>query len=315
MIAATSGRGGFTRGFAAVLRTSTGQQAFVKTARLRDQDHLADWYAREVAVAAALPAGVRAARPRWTMTAAGHFVVCLDPIDGHIPGLPWQPAELTAALDAWAAAAAALREPPAELLAVGLPRLSDLLRADLSHWQWIAAGQAPMPPAPPLAAAHLRDLVALEALLPGYVDTTAVTHCDLRIDNVLIDRAGEAWLCDWTWLCHGAPVVRHGGPADHGVRQRTGRGRALHRPPDRGGRPGRRAGRVPRHDRRLRALPGGGPDVHVIPTPRPPPLDRRDGPDLAGPPPPLVTPPLPLPCPPPPARSRPATPSASPGPV
>lgn len=201
---AVTGHGGFTRGFAAVLRTATGERAFVKAARLVDQQHLADWYAREVAVAAALPAEVPAARPRWSMPAAGHLVVCLDAIDGHIPPLPWRPAELTATLDAWATAAAALREPPPALLALGLPRLAELLRGDLAWWQRIAAGQAPMPPAPPLAAARLRDLVALEAALPGYVDTPAVTHCDLRVDNVLIDPGGGAWLCDWNWLCLGA---------------------------------------------------------------------------------------------------------------
>jgi aminoglycoside phosphotransferase (APT) family kinase protein len=152
-----------------------------------------------------LPTAVPAARPRWTLTAGGHFAICLDAVDGHIPALPWRPAELTAVLDAWATAAAALRDPPADLVAIGLPRLSDLLRSDLSHWQWIAAGQAPMPPAPPTAAARLRELVALEAALPEYADTTALTHCDLRVDNVLIDSTGKAWLCDWNWLCAGAP--------------------------------------------------------------------------------------------------------------
>jgi aminoglycoside phosphotransferase (APT) family kinase protein len=202
---ATVSGGGFTRGFAATLRTVAGQRAFVKAARLADQRHLVDWYHREVAVTSALPAAVPAARPRWSLAAAGYYVICLDPIDGHIPTLPWRPAELTAALDAWARTAEALREPSAELLAVGLPRLADLLRADLSTWQWVAAGEEPMPPAPPAAAVHLRELVALEAALPAYADTTALTHCDLRVDNVIIDGSGAAWICDWNWLCVGAP--------------------------------------------------------------------------------------------------------------
>jgi aminoglycoside phosphotransferase (APT) family kinase protein len=202
--AATSGRGGFTRGFAAVLTTTTGERAFVKAARLDEQASVADWYAREIAIAAALPAGVNAARPRWTLTADGYLAICLAAIDGHIPALPWRPDELAATLDSWARAAEALRQPPAELLGLGLPRLAELLREDLSYWQWIAAGTAPMPPAPLTAAARLRELVALEAALPGYADATTVTHCDLRVDNVLIDPAGTAWLCDWNWLCVGA---------------------------------------------------------------------------------------------------------------
>ncbi|HEU5110531.1 MAG TPA: aminoglycoside phosphotransferase family protein, partial [Micromonosporaceae bacterium] len=139
---------GFTRGFAAVLGTATGERAFVKAADLRTLPHVADWYAREAAITARLPTAVPAARPRWTLRAGGWFAVCFDAVDGHVPKLPWREAELDAALDAWAVAAAALRDPPADLLAVGLPRLAGLLREDLSCWQEAAAGRAPMPPTP-----------------------------------------------------------------------------------------------------------------------------------------------------------------------
>jgi hypothetical protein len=200
---ATTAGGGFTRGFAAVLDTADGQRVFVKAASLATQRHLTDWYAREVAVTAALPAVVPAARPRWTLTAAGHYVICLEAIEGHMPGLPWQPAELDAALAAWAVAAEALREPPAELVAVGLPALADLIRSDLSWWREIAAGREAKPPVPPWVEKQLDDLVALESALPGYVSGNAATHCDLRLDNVLIDPTGAAHLCDWTWICFG----------------------------------------------------------------------------------------------------------------
>lgn len=195
--------GGFTRGFASVLDIADGQRVFVKAASLTDQRHLTDWYAREVAVTAALPAVVPAARPHWTLTAAGHYVICLDAIDGRMPALPWTPGALDAALAAWAVAAEALREPPDDLVAVGLPTLSDLARADLSWWREIASGREPMPAAPPWVEKELDELVALEAALPGYVESTSVTHCDLRLDNVLLDAGGAAWICDWNWICHG----------------------------------------------------------------------------------------------------------------
>jgi aminoglycoside phosphotransferase (APT) family kinase protein len=199
--AASSAGGGFTRAFTSVLRTAGGGEAFVKAARLPDQGYIADWYAREAAITAALPATVPAARPRWTLAAEGYFVLCLDPIDGRMPRLPWEPAELAAALDAWATAADALREPPAALLAIGPPRLADLLRADLSWWTEMAAGRAPLPLGAPEDRVH--ELAALEQALIGYADVPALMHCDLRLDNVLIDPAGRAWICDWNWLCHG----------------------------------------------------------------------------------------------------------------
>ncbi|HEX8630783.1 MAG TPA: phosphotransferase [Catenuloplanes sp.] len=201
--AATTAGGGFTRGFAAVLDLADGGRAFVKAADLGTQPELGDWYAREAAITAALPAAVPAARLRWTLTTAGYFVICLDAVDGRMPALPWRPTELDAVLAGWATAAAALRQPPAELTAVGLPRLPDVLRASLSWWAEIHAGREAFPPAPGYARDRLADLVALEAALPGYATDTGVMHCDLRLDNVLVDRHGAGWICDWNWPCHG----------------------------------------------------------------------------------------------------------------
>jgi hypothetical protein len=203
VVAARTAGAGFTRGFAAVLETADGDRAFVKAAPRAVP--LADFYAREAAVTAALPPVVPAARPRWTLTVADHFVLCLDPVDGRVPALPWAPGDLAAALHAWAVAAAALREPSTALLGVGLPHLPDLLRSDLSCWGEVAAGELAMPPVPPWASDRLRELVALEHALPRYAGGAAMMHGDLRLDNVLVDPAGTGWICDWTWPCLGAP--------------------------------------------------------------------------------------------------------------
>jgi hypothetical protein len=213
VIWATTAAGGFTRGFAAVLDTAAGDRVFVKAATLTDQRHLSDQYAREAAISAALPAGLRVARPRWTLTLAGYFVICLDAIDGRMPGLPWAPADLDATLAGYAEVAAALARPPAELVAPGLPALTEIARTDLTWWREISDGFEPVPSLPrPGSPGHLAasilsrrlpDLVELEGLLPEYAKADSVIHCDLRVDNVLIDQAGQAWLCDWNWVCHG----------------------------------------------------------------------------------------------------------------
>jgi hypothetical protein len=195
----TSAGGGFTRAFAAVVATASGERAFVKAAPVNEP--ISDWYAREAAITAALPMEVTAARPRWTFTEGGYFVLGLDAVDGHVPDLPWDPAELDAALRSWQTAAAALATPPMS----GLPPLAGLIRAELSRWTPIAAGQVPMPAAPAWAAGRLDELAALEQALPALAAGDGMVHGDLRIDNVLIDRTGVAWLCDWTWPCLGAP--------------------------------------------------------------------------------------------------------------
>ncbi|MGK5685006.1 phosphotransferase family protein [Actinoplanes sp. URMC 104] len=197
--------GGFTRAFAAVVTASTGASGFVKAAPL--QDPTADWYAREASITALLPPVVAAPRPLWTMVDSGWFVVCLEPVDGHVPGLPWSPPELDAALSAWSAAAEALAVPRRELLDVGVPPLADILVGEMSWWSLIAAGREPMPRTAhgTVAPARLAHLARLEQELPRLVAGDALMHGDLRIDNVMIDRRGAAHLCDWTWPCLGAP--------------------------------------------------------------------------------------------------------------
>jgi aminoglycoside phosphotransferase (APT) family kinase protein len=203
VIHAFSAGGGFTRGFAAVLDTAAGDRVFLKAASLLDQPDVCDWYAREAAVTAALPPAVAAPRSRWTLTDAGHFIICLDAVDGRMPALPWQPTELAATLEAYAVSAAALRDPPADLVALGLPGLPEIARADLSWWREIAEGREPLPAALPYARERLPHLLTLEAWLPHYAQDRGVIHCDLRPDNVILDRTGAAWICDWTWTCHG----------------------------------------------------------------------------------------------------------------
>ena len=198
---AVSAGGGFTRAFAAVLTTSAGDRVFVKAAQRSDPT--AGWYAREAAVTAALPPEVPAARPRWTLAEAGYFVLCLDAIDGAMPALPWTQEALDAVLRAWSMSAAALAEPTEQLIALGMPPLADLLRDDLSWWSRIAAGQMPMPAVSDRVAGHLTELAGLERALPALTAGSGMLHGDLRVDNVLLDREGTAWLCDWTWPCLG----------------------------------------------------------------------------------------------------------------
>lgn len=202
---ARSAGGGFTRAFAAVLSTADGLSVFVKAAPLREPT--SQWYAREAAITSALPPTVTAARPRWTMTEAGWFVLCLEAVDGRIPALPWTRTDLDAALTSWSAAATALQDPAPELLTVGLPPLPEILRAEMSWWSLIESGHERMPVTArgTVAPARLAELAELERALPALAAGTSMAHGDLRVDNVLIDRSGRAWLCDWTWPCLGAP--------------------------------------------------------------------------------------------------------------
>ncbi len=188
--------GGFTPGFAAVVAGPTGR-AFVKAAPVGGQ--VARWYAREGEILAAMPAGVPAPKLLWSMRVHDHVVVGAEVIDGVMPAYPWTRQDLEASLEAVATTAEAFASCGAHLSdALALPGWEG---TEHNGWRRAAAGAVPMPPAPQWLTARLPELVALEARLDGYGgEATTLSHNDLRLDNVVIDTRGAAWLTDWNHL-------------------------------------------------------------------------------------------------------------------
>jgi len=200
--AVLSAGGGFTNGFAAMVSTRD-RTEFVKAVSAAAHPSIADSYRTEALINEALPAGVPAPRLRWQEEIGDWCAVGFDAIAGRMPGLPWQPADLAATLDAWAVAAGLLAVPTPALRALRLPRLDKIAQSDLCWWGRVASGAVPPPPSGP-GTIPLAELAVIESRLPAAVRADSVIHCDLRLDNVIIDTSGRAWLCDWNWPCHGA---------------------------------------------------------------------------------------------------------------
>ncbi|GHJ45411.1 hypothetical protein Cs7R123_27530 [Catellatospora sp. TT07R-123] len=189
---------GFTQGFASVVGTADGRTHFVKAVH---RDHyLATAYTDEARNTAALPEGAAAARLRWHAELADHVVLCLDPVPGaRVPQLPWQPAELAATLDAWARTAAVLAEPLHDL---PLATFATIAESTLSTWR--DADPDRLAVLAPALAPRLDRLRELEARLAELgTAATGLFHCDLRLDNVVLDADGRAWICDWAFLSRG----------------------------------------------------------------------------------------------------------------
>lgn len=185
---------GFTPGFAAIVSPQDDERFFIKAAPL--DEPASEWYAREAAFTSALPSGVPTARLLWSERLGGFFVLCLEAIEGaRVPALPWHPAELSAALCALAAAFDALRAPPPELLALEPTTWGTVIDGALNKWR-----TAP-PPHP-----HAAALSYLEARFDEQTRSCRqLLHCDLRLDNIVLDSQGRAWICDWSFLSYGPP--------------------------------------------------------------------------------------------------------------
>jgi hypothetical protein len=186
---------GFTPGFAALITTADGRQHFVKAADRSTP--FAQWYEQEAKVTAVLPPGLPTAPLRWHGELADHVVLCFEPIEGaRTPALPWSLPELRTCLDAITTAARALADPAPEVLALQLDPFSAVVDGALNKWRSGAAGAHP----------HLEALVALETRFDELTRaSTTLIHCDLRLDNLVLDVHGNAWICDWNFLTFGPP--------------------------------------------------------------------------------------------------------------
>lgn len=205
VVAAGLAGGGFTRGYAGLVTLADGGEVFVKAASQEVRPVAASSYRTEALVLEALPAAVPAPRLRWADEVDGWVLLSIDPLHGRMPGLPWTTTDVAAAVGACEESAEALAVAPAGL---DLPRLADELEGDASWLRWydeVAHGARETTWLTPWARAALPDLRWLVAEASAAVDGPAACHGDLRPDNMLVDHAGRAWVCDWNWLSLGAP--------------------------------------------------------------------------------------------------------------
>lgn len=199
--AGPSAGSGFTSGFAAVVRGADGPK-FVKAVNANDNAVIADCYQREALINQALPIEVPAPRLRWIEeTEDGWIVLGFDAVDGgRMPSAPWKPDELASTLDAYTITAEALSTPTATLQQVGLKPSGD--GSDFADWRDLSGGTISADSLPAWVPTNrLEALAELESQWRQAVAGDAVLHYDLRQDNILIDTAGAAWICDWNWPC------------------------------------------------------------------------------------------------------------------
>jgi hypothetical protein len=111
---------------------------------------------------------------------------------------------LAAALSALERAAEALSPVPPDVSALITTSFREAFTGTFDCWSGVRSGRLPMPAVVERWTDRLPELLELEARMMAVGGESAeVFHCDLRVDNVIIDASGGAWFCDWNWISRG----------------------------------------------------------------------------------------------------------------
>jgi len=191
VVGAESQGAGFTPGFASVLTCEDGSKHFVKAASTKAQKAFAASYREEARKLAALPPGLPAPRLLWHLD-DDWVALGIEYVEGRNPARPWRQRDLDAALDALEVVADRLTPAPAGL---GLDPVSDEFVWMLDGWEHVRANRPDLP--------HLAEAAALAARFGEVARGDTLVHMDVRDDNLILDRSGQMWLCDWNWPTRG----------------------------------------------------------------------------------------------------------------
>ena len=220
VVGAHSQEAGFSPALAARLVLADERRVFVKGIgpdSLSGAPGGQDSYRREARISAALPTSVPAPALIETWEAGGWVILCFQDIEGTNPALPWEDDELLRVLEALTVTSAALTPSPIEAPAATTPGGSN-------HWRQLASQPQSIALLPGLDD-WVQDNIDLLSELEASSETAAagdtLAHCDLRADNIVLNRR-DVFFVDWPHARIGAPwldlayflpsVAMQGGP-------------------------------------------------------------------------------------------------------
>src|SRR4051794_7326732 len=171
----SSEAGGFSPGVAARVGCADGTRAFLKAVSAEVNPRSPQMHRTEARVTATLPADLGSPRLLADYDDGTWVALLLEEVPGRPPAMPWQPAELAAALRALDRLAVV----PAT---ADLPPIGDAMADELTGWRTLAAD--PPGDLAPWQREHLDDLVALEQQWVDAASGDRLLHLDVRGDNM-----------------------------------------------------------------------------------------------------------------------------------
>jgi aminoglycoside phosphotransferase (APT) family kinase protein len=173
---------------------------------------------REAALSAQLPMSSLLPALRATYDDGEWVALLFDEVDGRLPRLPWDDAELRRVVTA----IEELHEVMTPCPVAHVPTMARRLEAEMSGWRTIAAGLGTDVALDDWARRHVGRLAALESQWAAAAGGDTLLHGDIRVDNLLVTRDNVVFV-DWANAGRGAPmfdivawaptVVMQGGPA------------------------------------------------------------------------------------------------------
>lgn len=186
--------GGFSASYAGVLTTTTAR-AFVKACAADGHADSLRFLRAELHTLSHLPEGIAPPLHAAIDDATGAALI-IDAIDGHHPGNPWTPEDLTAV-------AQTLRAVSGTRAPVELPRAEDDMVPGFTRWREIAVDSRLRAGLPGRLRGALPELLRIEDGFAQAVHGETIVHDDVRADNILISD-GRAHLVDWPHARRGA---------------------------------------------------------------------------------------------------------------
>jgi Ser/Thr protein kinase RdoA (MazF antagonist) len=198
VVTAVSQSGGFSPGTADRVVTADGRRAFVKAVSSTQNEQSPSLHRAEAHVVGQLPSTSFVPGLLGVYDDGAWVGLVFEDLDGHTLAVPWNAAELEAAMTA-------LQHMAQEFTPSPVPHLASITSSYATVFAgWERIRVEPPTDLDPWSRHHLDDFCRVASRGLGRLGGDSLLHADIRADNLVIRTDGTVAVVDWPWACIGA---------------------------------------------------------------------------------------------------------------